>query len=345
MSPVKVLVVDDSPTMRAIIKARLSDDPGLSVVGEAGDPYSAREAIKALSPDVITLDIEMPKMNGLEFLDKIMRLRPMPVIMISTNTQKGASMSVEALARGAVDCIGKPVSGDFEGAFADLPGKVHAAAKANVRQKSPRKVVASKNDAAYQPGDKVVFIGASTGGVDALLSVLSTFPKNCPPTLITQHMPPGFTSSFAARLNATCAPRVAEATDGAPIEPGRVYIAPGGNTHLEVEGRLHLKCRLSPGKPVSGHQPSVDVLFNSAARLRAKAVGVLLTGMGKDGADGLLAIRNAGGHTIGQDEKSSVVYGMPRVAAEMGAVRQQVSLPFIARKILTYCQAAEQSVA
>lgn len=343
MAPVRVVVVDDSATMRAFIKASLKDDPEIEVVGEAGDPYVARDVIKAVSPDVITLDVEMPRMSGLEFLEKIMRLRPMPVIMISGNTQKGAAASVEALAMGAVDCIGKPSSGPLGDSLDVLPAKIKAAAKASVRDKCNAAPVQSRDD--FTPNNKIVAIGASTGGVEALMKLLSTFPKNCPPTLITQHMPEGFTSSFAQRLDRSVAPHVTEATHDAPVKPGHIYIAPGGGAHLEIAGKMHLHCELKSGPPVSSHRPSVDVLFKSFVRLRSRAVGVILTGMGRDGAQGLLEIRNAGGRTIGQDEQSSIVYGMPGVAKEIGAVEKQVRLSMIGREILELCRASDAKVA
>jgi two-component system chemotaxis response regulator CheB len=281
---------------------------------------------------VITLDIEMPKMNGIEFLEKIMRLRPMPVIMVSTLTQAGAATSVQALEIGAFDCVGKP---DFEG----LADKVKAAARARLRSSGERAQPAApvRN---YRPSNKLLAIGSSTGGVEALLTVLSRFPENCPPTLITQHMPPAFTASFAARLDRSCAPKVQEARDGAPIAPGHVYIAPGGEAHLEVVGvgGLQPRCSLRRGHAVNGHRPSVDVLFDSVARVYGRrAVGVILTGMGRDGAVGLKTMREAGARTIGQDESSCVVYGMPRTAFELGAVERQVSLPDIGTIVLDLC--------
>lgn len=344
MTSVRVVIIDDSATMRALIKASLKDDPEIDVVGEAGDAYAARDAIKALSPDVITLDVEMPRMNGLEFLDKIMRLRPMPVIMISANTQEGAAVSIEALAMGAVDCIGKPTSGSVEASLADLPEKIKTAAKAVVRQK-PGSQQAVQNMHSFMPNDKLVAIGASTGGVDALMTLLSVYPENCPPTLITQHMPESFTASFAERLNRFTAPVVVEACDGMPIKQGHVYIAPGGGAHLEIAGKENFRCALKEGPLVSGHRPSVDALFRSFARLRSRAVGVILTGMGRDGAEGLLEIRQAGGRTLGQDEKSCVVYGMPHVAHKIGAVEKQAHLSRIGWKILALCRASNAKVA
>lgn len=330
MRPIRVLVVDDSPTIRNIITTTLSRDPEIEVIGSAGDPIEARAAIKELNPDVLTLDVEMPKMSGIEFLEKIMRLRPMPVIMVSTLTQAGAAISINALELGAFDCVGKP-------AFEDLVDKVKAAARARVRPAGER-ITPAKRQGVYRPANKLIAIGSSTGGVEALLQVLSHFPENCPPTVITQHMPASFTASFAARLDRTCAPKVAEATDGAPLVAGHVYLAPGGDAHLEVVGGMQPRCRLREGGPVSGHRPSVDVLFQSVAEVYGRrAAGVILTGMGRDGAQGLLAMRNAGAGTIGQDEASCVVYGMPKCAFEIGAVERQLPLGAIGSAVLDLC--------
>lgn len=337
MGKVRVLIVDDSATIRGIISNVLGRDPDIEVVGSAGDPLEARDAIKQLNPDVITLDVEMPKMSGIEFLERIMRLRPMPVLMVSTLTQAGAATSLQALELGAIDCVGKP---DFEG----LAEKVKAAARARVRSlaQAPRSAPIQN----YRPGSKILAIGSSTGGVEALHTLLSTFPANCPPTIITQHMPPTFTASFAARLDKLCAPTVQEATDGAPIVPGRVYLAPGGSAHLEVRGGATPCCRLVEGPPVNGHRPSVDVLFHSVCRTYGRrAVGVILTGMGRDGALGLKAMRETGASTIGQDEASCVVYGMPKAAFELGAVQRQLSLGAIAGAALDSCALEIRGVA
>lgn len=337
---IKVLVVDDSPTMRGLITAALRRDPEIEVVGSAGDPFEARGAIKALNPDVVTLDIEMPNMNGLEFLEKIMRLRPMPVVMVSSLTQAGADVTLRALEIGAVDCVGKPTGNITagEGGLAEIAAKVKNAARATVRatmtttSKTPAKPVRAKE---FAPSGDLVAIGSSTGGVEALLTVLNNYPANCPPTVITQHMPAAFTASFAARLGRACNAKVYEARDGDVLEPGKVYVAPGGATHLEVSRSAGLRCRLTDGDPVSGHRPSVDVMFKSVASVMGdKAVGVILTGMGRDGAQGLLAMRQAGARTIGQDESTCVVYGMPRAAYEMGAVEKQMSLSAIGSAIL-----------
>lgn len=336
MKQVRVLVVDDSPTMRALIRTWLQRDDDIAVVGEAGDPYEAREAVKALSPDVITLDINMPRMDGLEFLEKLMRLRPTPVIMVSSEVAAGAAASIEALAAGAFDCVTKPANGNIAEAFSDLAIKVKAAAEAPQAGLGTRRPEHSPT-ADFRPNGRIVAIGASTGGVDALMSVLSAFPENCPPTVVVQHMPVSFTRSFAERLDQHCAATVAEAWSGAPLEAGRIYIAPGGAMHLEVRGVQQLTCRLVPGEPRSGHRPSVDMLFASVARLGAAAVGVILTGMGRDGAEGLLQMRQKGAATIGQDARSSLVYGMPRAAAEAGAVALQLGLAAIPDAILTAC--------
>ncbi|MEP9375047.1 chemotaxis response regulator protein-glutamate methylesterase [Mesorhizobium sp. KR1-2] len=314
--PIRVLVVDDSATMRSLLSVALRRDPQIEVVGHAADALEARDKIKALNPDVVTLDVEMPNMNGLDFLDKIMRLRPMPVVMVSSLTGRDAAATLTALELGAVDCISKAAFSD-EGAFATLTATVKAAA-------------------GYAPGGQVVAIGSSTGGVEALIGVLTQFPENCPPTVITQHMPAAFTKSFAERLNRLCRPKVSEAVDGAPLLPGQVYLAPGGASHLEVAGSgSALRCRLRASDPVNGHRPSVDVLFASLAKAAgAAAVGVILTGMGRDGAAGLLALRQAGAATLGQDEATSLVYGMPRAAFECGAVDKQLPLDRIGAAIL-----------
>jgi two-component system, chemotaxis family, protein-glutamate methylesterase/glutaminase len=339
---IRVLVVDDSATMRSLITARLRTDPLIEVVGHASDPHEARQAIKRLNPDVVTLDIEMPNMDGIEFLDKIMRLRPTPVIMISTLTQRGADVSLKALEIGAFDCIAKPGTGTSED-FDLLVDKVKAAAQS--RRRFPRQgAVARGHDATFTPDDRIIAIGASTGGVEALITILSQFPPNCPPTVISQHMPATFTRSFASRLNNLCAASVSEAQDGAPIAPGQVYLAPG-DFHLEMGGSGVLRCRLSDAAKVNGHRPSVDVMFKSVVRAAgSRAIGVILTGMGRDGAEGLLELRNAGAETIGQDEQSCVVYGMPRIAYELGAVRRQLSLERIGETMIRIANAHHGSM-
>ncbi|WFU09481.1 protein-glutamate O-methylesterase CheB [Rhizobium sp. CB3090] len=342
-APARVLVVDDSATMRGLITAVLRSDPEVDVIGQAGDAMEARAAIKALNPDVVTLDIEMPNMNGLDFLEKIMTLRPMPVIMVSTMTHRGAEATLAALEIGAFDCVGKPAPGEPR-PFGDLAEKVKAAARSQrqytkaAAEHAPPPAVAD-----FRVGRKIVAIGSSTGGVEALIAVLQKFPANCPPTVITQHMPPSFTRSFAERLNRLCAPMVQEATDGARLEIGKIYLAPGGDRHLQVANASAPHCRLVDRGPVNGHRPSVDVLFDSVAELAGRnAVGVILTGMGRDGAAGLLKMRHAGARTIGQNEKTCVVYGMPRVAFELGAVEQQFPLNAIGEEILKVTAARKE---
>ncbi len=351
MARIRTLIVDDSATMRSLIAAALRKDPDIEVVGQAGDPLEAREAIKVLNPDVITLDVEMPNMNGLDFLEKIMRLRPTPVIMISTLTQAGADATLTALEFGAVDCVGKPVGGvgDAISAFSSLPERVKAAASAKLRplgnaaqfQQPPVRgssASASAPSTNFRPNGRLLAIGSSTGGVEALLTVISRFPANCPPTVLTQHMPATFTKSFAERLNRSTAAHVQEAFDGAPLEPGKIYLAPGGATHLEVSGNGQWRCRLIDTDLVNGHRPSVDVLFNSVAKAAgAKAVGAILTGMGRDGAKGLLAMRQTGAATFAQDEATCVVYGMPKAAMEIGAAQKQLPLERMAAGILNAC--------
>lgn len=340
MKPVRVLVVDDSATMRGLIAATLRKDPHIEVVGEAADPLEARQAIKALDPDVITLDVEMPNMNGLEFLEKIMRLRPTRVIMVSTLTEKGAAATIKALEIGAFDCIAKP-SPKHPRSFDELASKVKSIAAAPMSSRPapqpPAKPVEApkRAPAQFKSDGRIVAIGSSTGGVEALLAILSEFPENCPPTVITQHMPAMFTASFAARLDRLCKPRVSEAVDGAPLSVGHVYVAPGGHAHLEIVRKAGMQCRLRESEAVNGHRPSVDVLFHSVAQVAGdRSLGVILTGMGRDGAEGLLAMRRSGAETIGQDQASSLVYGMPKAAYELGSVARQLPLHKIGAHIL-----------
>ena len=340
MRKTRVLVVDDSRSMRQLIGAVLATAPDIEVVGEASDPLEARQAIKDLNPDVVTLDVEMPKMNGLDFLEKLMRLRPTPVIMVSNLTGAGGEATIRALEIGAVDCIAKPLPGDRI-LFEHLIDKVRGAADARVKQIPSAKNggphgSSERSKDLYRSDGRVVAIGSSTGGVEALTALLLNFPANCAPTVITQHMPPVFTRSFAERLNRLCAPTVAEAQDGAPLLEGCVYIAPGSPTHhLEIGGGKVMRCLLRAGEPVNGHCPSVDVLFNSVAKAAgAAAVGVILTGMGRDGAKGLLSMRQAGASTLGQDA-ASLVYGMPKSAFEAGAVEKQLPLKKIGLEIVS----------
>ena len=338
--PVRVLIVDDSSMMRQLLTSVLSDDPEIEVVGTAPDPFVARDLIKTLNPDVVTLDVEMPHMDGVTFLRKIMSLRPTPVVMISSLTQAGAQTTIEALEIGAVDFVAKPTNNVATGLTnlaSTLQAKIKSAAHAKVGRR--RTVVpAAPTTRAVRPRtgkSRLVFLGASTGGVEAIKAVLMSLPPDCPAILITQHMPERFTASFAERLNKECPMKVSEARHDDVIEPGHVYIAPGSH-HLEIVRKTQgYACALSDGPPVSGHRPSVDVLFRSAARVIGRnAVGVILTGMGKDGAEGMLEMRKAGAITVGQDEESSLVYGMPRVAFEVGGVMKQYSLSKIGDALL-----------
>jgi two-component system chemotaxis response regulator CheB len=338
MKPVRVIVVDDSKLIRNMFADILNSDPGIEVVATAEDPYDAREKIKKFSPDVITLDIEMPHMNGIEFLEKIMKLRPMPVVMVSTLTQKGARETIKALELGAIDYIPKPSNTDanlLKALKDELITKVKTAATARVRR-GPAPVVKQIPQSEYKgASNKIVFIGSSTGGVEALREVITALPANCPPILIVQHMPPGFTASFAHRLNGLSAPNVQEARNGIKVEAGNVYIA-AGDRHLEIQGSPGAySLKVKDGEKVSGHKPSVDVLFRSAAEKVGKnAVGVILTGMGKDGAEGLLSLKRTGAPTMGQNEMTCTVYGMPKAAKELGAVDREFPISKIAVEIL-----------
>ena len=338
---IRVLIVDDSSLMRKLLSAVLSADEEIEVVGTAPDPLVAREQIKKLNPDVVTLDVEMPRMNGIDFLRRIMELRPTPVVMISTLTQAGTETTLEALEIGAVDFVAKPAEA---AAVAQLGGelipKVKAAARTRVQRRvaPPQRPVPAPRHVPYGASDKIIAIGASTGGVEALKAVLMLLPQDAPPILVTQHMPERFTAAFARRLDSECRMHVHEAQQNQPVERGNVYIAPGGH-HLELARRgSAFACSLNDGPLVSGHRPSVDVLFSSVARVAApRAVGVILTGMGRDGANGLLAMRKAGCATLGQDEGTALVYGMPRVAFEIGAVEAQYGLFDLSDAILAAC--------
>src|SRR5574343_668563 len=341
---IRVLVVDDSALMRGLLTEMINTAPDLEVVGAAPDAQSAREMIKALNPDVLTLDVQMPKMDGLEFLDRLMRLRPMPVVMVSSFTEAGSDTTLSALELFAIDFIGKPLSDggrSMESYAEDLIEKIRAAKGARLR----RPVAVSAAIPAVKPvvaprsgqggNGKIIFVGASTGGTEAIKDFLLGVPADCPPILIVQHMPEAFTASFARRLDSLCAPRVIEAQGNEKVEPGTVYIAPG-HSHMQIKRTTNgYAIELAATPPANRHRPSVDVLFDSAAALvGAKAVGVILTGMGKDGAQGLLSMRQAGAKTFGQDEASCVVYGMPREAFLIGAVDEQCSLDDMARRVL-----------
>ena len=336
----RVLIVDDSPLMRQILTEMLSSDPDIVVAGTATDPFDAREKIKLLNPDVITLDIEMPNMHGIDFLEKIMTLRPMPVVMISSLTTEGAEESLRALELGAVDFIAKPTDWQdgLEEKREEIVAKVKAAGHARLRPRSTRPVRGEARQTGYRCGDRIVAVGASTGGVEALGQLLGAMPAGGPPILVTQHMPERFVPVFARRLDKVCEITISEARHGELIEAGHAYIAPG-NMHLRLaKSGSGYKCRLDAGERVSGHCPSVDVLFQSVADAAgAAAVGVILTGMGRDGAAGLLAMRQAGARTIGQDDTTSLIYGMPRVAFEAGAVEEQLPLGRIAARVLALC--------
>lgn len=335
---IRVVIVDDSAVMRKMLASILDSDPEISVVGAAPDPLRARQMIKDLNPDVITLDVEMPKMDGLTFLGKIMKLRPMPVIMVSGLTRKGTETTMRALECGAVDFVAKPVNaaqGGLEALRSDLVRKIKAASDARIIKAQTNATKLQTTETKLQK-DRVslIGIGASTGGVVAVQAILSSLSPTCPGILITQHMPPTFTKSFAARLNQNSALHVVEARDGERVLPGHAYVAPGSH-HLEISrSQQGFVCRLNDGALVSGHRPSVDMLFQSLAKhVGPKALGIILTGMGRDGADGLLAMRKAGATTLGQMQASCVVYGMPRAANEIGAVDEELSIDEIARKI------------
>jgi two-component system chemotaxis response regulator CheB len=354
---IKVLIIDDSAVVRTMLTSMLSEDPGIEVVGTAIDAYMAREKIKKLKPDVLTLDVEMPRMDGITFLSNLMRLHPMPVLMVSTLTEKGARITMDALSYGAIDFVCKPkidISHSFLEYAEELREKVKAAAKARVRQYQERAAPLAKigNGPSVKysvdqvlPGalprkhfkttDKLIAIGASTGGTEAIREVLEQLPHDTPGIVIAQHIPVSFSKAFAERVNSYCAIEVREARDGEPVLPGHAYIAPGDRHLMVVRDGARWRCRLSDDVPVNRHKPSVDVLFRSVANSAGpNAIGVILTGMGKDGAQGLKDMADTGAYTIAQDEASSVVWGMPGAAVEIGATKEVLPLDKVSGRVI-----------
>ena len=341
MTRTRVVVVDDSALVRQMLAEIINRQSDMECVGAAPDPLVAREMIRELNPDVITLDVEMPRMDGIDFLGKLMRLRPMPVVMVSTLTERGAETTLRALELGAVDFVAKPRLGIADGLKLladDITAKIRVAAQARVRR------IEVDDPATAQPKaaslgrlstEKIIFIGASTGGTEATREVLQHLPADCPAVMITQHMPPGFTKSYAARLDGLCRMSVKEAEDGERVLPGHAYIAPGG-LHLSVErSGANYICRVKDGEPVNRHKPSVEVLFKSAARVVGpNAYGVMLTGMGADGATAMRELKDAGSWNVAQDAATSVVFGMPKEAIAAGAVHEVLALAAIAPKLL-----------
>jgi len=339
IKPVRVLVVDDSALIRQLMAELLEADPGITVVGTAADPYIARDKIKQLSPDVLTLDVEMPRMDGLTFLRNLMRLRPMPVVMVSTLTEAGAQVTLDALALGAVDFVAKPKL-DVERGLTDyaalLVEKVKHAAQARVARIAPGPPGAQyEGPLGYPATDRLLAIGASTGGTEAIRELLSWMPADAPATVIVQHIPAAFSGPFAERLDRSSRMTVLEARDHQPLLAGHAYVAPGGRHLRVVRSGARWHCRLHDDDPVRGHRPSVDVLFESvAAHAGGNASAALLTGMGDDGARGLLALRKAGANTFAQDEATSVVWGMPGAAVALGAATEVLPLSQIANRLL-----------
>ena len=346
-----VVVVDDSALVRSLLAEIINRQPDMFCAGAAADPLIAREMIRSLNPDVITLDIEMPRMDGLEFLSRLMRLRPMPVVMVSTLTERGADVTLKALELGAVDFVAKPKIGVADGLRllgADITEKIRIAAQARVHRLPGSTEAGKPGQHLAQVGtpvaalgrlstEKIIFIGASTGGTEATREVLIQLPADSPAVMITQHMPPGFTKSYAARLNSLCRIAVAEASDGERVLPGHAYLAPGG-FHLSVErSGANYVARVRDGEPVNRHRPSVEVLFESAARVVGRnALAVMLTGMGGDGAKAMRAMRDAGSWNLVQDEASCVVFGMPREAIAHGAAHEVLPLAQIGTRLVEW---------
>ena len=336
---IKVLCVDDSALIRDLLSEIINSQPDMEVVAVAPDPLVARDLIKRYNPDVLTLDVEMPRMDGIDFLERLMRLRPMPVLMVSSLTQSGSEVTLRALELGALDFVAKPSLGIRSGMLEyaeEIAEKIRAAARSRPRRAASRSEAPPQRlTAPLMSSEKLLIIGASTGGTEAIRRVLEPLPANSPAIMIAQHMPGGFTRSFAERLDRLCQISVKEAEDGERVLPGHAYIAPG-DAHLKLaRSGANYVARLDPGPPVNRHRPSVDVLFRSAAEQAGRnAVGVLLTGMGKDGAAGLVEMRQAGAPTIAQDEASCVVFGMPREAIALGGASEVLPLEEIAPRLL-----------
>ena len=357
MSAVKVLIVDDSAVVRQVLTATLGDDPGIDVIGAASDPVFAIERMRLKWPDVIVLDVEMPRMDGITFLKKLMAERPTPVVICSTLTEKGAATTMQALAAGAVSIVTKPTLGlkqFLHDSSDDLISAVKAAARANMRRIRPAgepllvslklsadAVLPAAHHAMAETTDRVVAIGTSTGGTQALEAVLTALPRVCPGIVIVQHMPEKFTEAFANRLNGLCRLEVREAQSGDRVMPGRALIAPGGRHMLLKRSGAQYHVDIVDGPPVSRHRPSVDVLFRSVAKCAGKnALGIIMTGMGDDGARGLKELHDTGARTLAQDEESCVVYGMPKEAVKLGAVDRILPLGDIHSEILRTLQGA-----
>jgi two-component system chemotaxis response regulator CheB len=349
MAKTRVVVVDDSALVRSLLTEIINRQPDMECVGSASDPFAAREMIRNLNPDVITLDVEMPRMDGIDFLSKLMRLRPMPVVMVSTLTERGAEVTLRALELGAIDFVAKPKIGVADGLkqLADeITEKVRTASKARVSKLHAPAATTTVAGAAVPvrppaqsigrlSTEKIIFIGASTGGTEATKEVLMNLPPDSPAVVITQHMPPGFTKSYANRLDGLCKIRVKEASDGERVLPGHAYIAPGG-FHLSVErSGANYIARVTDGEPVNRHKPSVEVLFESASRVVGpNALGIMLTGMGADGAKAMRTMKDAGSYNVCQDEATCVVFGMPREAIAHGAANEVLPLGKIAQHVI-----------
>jgi two-component system chemotaxis response regulator CheB len=347
---IKVLIVDDSALIRSVMKEIINSQPDMEVVGVAPDPIIARDLIKQTNPDVLTLDVEMPRMDGLDFLEKLMRLRPMPVLMVSSLTERGSEITLRALELGAVDFVTKPKMAIQSGMLEYtemIADKIRAASRARIKARQIAQAGAAAQGEALPmirnpltSSEKLIIIGASTGGTEAIKDFLVQMPSDCPGILITQHMPPGFTKSFAQRLDGLCKIGVKESEGNERVLPGHAYIAPG-HSHLQlVRSGANYMTQLDQGPPVNRHRPSVDVLFHSAAVAAGKnAVGVILTGMGKDGAHGMLEMKNAGAYNFAQDEASCVVFGMPREAIAVGAAHEIGALSALPGMVLAYLAA------
>ncbi|PPE74065.1 chemotaxis response regulator protein-glutamate methylesterase [Solimonas fluminis] len=345
MNRIRTLVVDDSALVRSLLSEILSGDPEIEVVGTACDPYVARDKIKQLKPDVLTLDVEMPRMDGLTFLENLMRLHPLPVLMVSSLTERGAEITLQALELGAVDFVTKPkidVSHGLHEYAEELRAKLKAVARARPRGPAgarPAAAVPARRSTPFRTTERLIAIGASTGGTEAIKVVLEQMPPDAPAIVITQHIPAAFSAPFAERMNRSSAMSVCEAADGQLIVPGHAYIAPGGLHLTVVRDGARYVCRLTDAAPENRHRPSVDVLFRSVAKnAGSNAVAAILTGMGDDGARGLLELRKAGAHTLVQDEASSVVWGMPGSAVRLQAPEQVLPLDRIAGQLLAWTQ-------